>query len=155
MEVHAVSAALEHPVVFTCLRLLRPPYCVLFIVPHWPDTDVDTARSYSYTSMFRAMKSAILDRTNRGAAQLAHEGEYACSESSGSEAANDRVLESSSSTHSSVDQPAPDDLRSSSDHPDIMHHHADEYDSGRAWHFTQYGCRYFEQQAARDTTCKK
>ena len=130
---------------------------MLFIVPHWPDTDtdVDTARSYSYTSMFRAMKSAILDRTNRGAAQPEHEGDYACSESSGSEAANDRVLDSASSTHSSVDLPAPDGLRSSSDYADIMHHQTDEYNTGRSWHFTQYGYRHFEQQAARDITWKK
>ena len=130
---------------------------MLFIVPHWPDTDtdVDTARSYSYTSMFRAMKSAILDRTNRGAAQPEHERDYACSESSGPEAANDRVLDSASSTHSSVDLPAPDDLRSSSERADIMHHQTDEYNTGRSWHFTQYGYRHFEQQAARDITWKK
>jgi hypothetical protein len=98
------------------------------------------------------MKSALLDRTNRGAAQPEHEEEYACSESSGSKAANEQVLDSASSTHSSVNPPAPDDLRSSSsDHADRMHHQTETYlNPGRSWHFTQYGYRHFEQQAARE-----
>jgi hypothetical protein len=102
------------------------------------------------------MKSAILDRTNRGAAQPEHDEEYSCSESSGSEAANDPVLDSSSSTHSSVHLPAPDDSSSSSDHAGTMHHHQTAgYNPGRSWHFTQYGYRYFEQQAARDINWKQ
>lgn len=103
-------------------------------------------------SMFKAMKSAILDRTNHGAAHVEHEEEYACSESSGSEAANDQVLDSASSTHSSVYLPAPDDIRYSSDHVDTMHHHTETCKPGRSWHFTQYGYRHFEQQAAREFT---
>jgi hypothetical protein len=102
--------------------------------------------------MFKAMKSALLDRTNRGAAQPVYDEEYSCSESSGSEAANDRVLDSASSTHSSVHLPAPDDSSSSSDHADTMHHQTADYNPGRSWHFTQYGYRHFEQQAARDIT---
>jgi hypothetical protein len=105
--------------------------------------------------MFRAMKSAILDRTNRGAAQPEHDEEYSCSESSGSEAANDPVLDSSSSTHSSLHLPAPDDSSSSSDNADRMHHQTAENNPGRSWHFTQYGYSHFEQQAARDITWNK
>ena len=96
--------------------------------------------------MFKAMKSAILDRSNRGAAQVEHDEETACSESSGSEAANDQVLDSASSTHSFIYLPAPDDLRSSSEHADNMHHQTDTCNSGRSWHFTQYCYRHLNSR---------
>lgn len=105
--------------------------------------------------MFRGFKNAIFDRTNRGgAAQQADNGEgtteTACySESSGSEAANERVLESSSSTSSSVlsNPPSNPNPRPNNDNP--MHREIEDdatRDLGPKWHFTQYGHRQFEQR---------
>jgi hypothetical protein len=133
--------------------------CVLFIVLLWPpDTDVDSAappRHISYSSMFRGIKNAILDRTNRGGAVQAADNnerpaEPACySESSGSEAANDRVLESGSSTCSSVlSNPTENPIPRPNDDNTMRPEFEDDVtqDLGRTWHFTQYGYRQFEQR---------
>lgn len=105
--------------------------------------------------MFRGFKNAILDRTNRGGAvQQADNGEgfadTACySESSGSEAANEQVLESGSSTSSSILSipPAKPILRPNNGN--TMHREIEDdatRDLGPKWHFTQYGYRQFEQR---------
>jgi hypothetical protein len=131
---------------------------VLFIVPFWPHTDVDAAASpqhIRYSSMFRGFKNAILDRTNRGgAAQQEDNSEgpagTACySESSGSEAANEQVLESGSSTSSSVFSNPPANPNPRSNHDSTMHREIEDNatrDPGPKWHFTQYGYRQFEQR---------
>jgi hypothetical protein len=164
MEVHAVSAALESPVTWPLIAA-RWSYCVrvLFIVHLWPDTDVDAAappRHISYSSMFRGIKNAIFDRTNRGGAgQNADNNvgpaDTACySESSGSEAANDRVLESGSSTGSSVISNPPDNPIPRPNNDNIMRPEIEDdatWDLGRTWHFTQYGYRQFEQRTITRT----
>lgn len=105
--------------------------------------------------MFRGFKNAILDRTNRGgAAQQADSGEApvdtACySESSGSEAANEQVLESGSSTSSSVLSSPPANLNPRPNNDNTMHREIEDdatRDIGPKWHFTQYGYRQFEQR---------
>jgi hypothetical protein len=131
---------------------------VLFIVPLWPDTDVDAAatlRHICYPSMFRGIKNSILDRTNRGGAVQAagnnkRPAEPACHpESSGSEAANDRVLESGSSTCSSVLSNPPGNSIPRPNNDNTMRPETEDDATqylGRTWHFTQYGYRQFEQR---------
>lgn len=105
--------------------------------------------------MFRGFKNAILDRTNRGgAAQQADNGEgpadTACySESSGSEAANEQVLESGSSTSSSLLSHLPANPNPRPNDDNTMHREIEDdaiRDLGPKWHFTQYGYRQFEQR---------
>ncbi|GAB7326744.1 hypothetical protein MBLNU13_g10692t2 [Cladosporium sp. NU13] len=100
--------------------------------------------------MFRGFRNAILDRTNRGgAAQQAANGEgpaeTACySESSGSEAANEEVLESGSSTSSSVPSNPPANPNPRPNNDNTMRRESEDdatRDLGPTWHFTQYGYR--------------
>ncbi|GAB7326745.1 hypothetical protein MBLNU13_g10692t1 [Cladosporium sp. NU13] len=111
--------------------------------------------------MFRGFRNAILDRTNRGgAAQQAANGEgpaeTACySESSGSEAANEEVLESGSSTSSSVPSNPPANPNPRPNNDNTMRRESEDdatRDLGPTWHFTQYGYRQFEQRTI-DTQC--
>ena len=157
MEVHAVSAALQFPV--TCPLIAGCcSYCVCAVhCSFWPHTDLDAAapRHIRYSSMFRGFKNAFFDRTNRGGAgQAADDDEGvagpACySESSGSEAANEPVLESGSSTRSSLHSDPPDNPSLRPSNANTMHHEVEDdatRDLGRSWHFTQYGYRQFEQR---------
>jgi hypothetical protein len=104
--------------------------------------------------MLRAVRNVFLDRTNRGGAvQTAANDEGAAeiarySESSGSEAAYDQVLESGSSSCSSVLPITPDKPDHPPDHANTMHHENEDIsmqDLERKWHFTQYGYRQFAQ----------
>lgn len=103
--------------------------------------------------MLKAMRSALLDRTNRagreGAAERAEDGqEFAepltCSESSGSEAANDHILESSSNQNSTRSYQSDSSASGSSDDSAVLcgdrRHKPDP-----TWRFTQYGHRHVEQ----------
>ncbi|KAM0718794.1 hypothetical protein Q7P37_005865 [Cladosporium fusiforme] len=114
-----------------------------------------TARSRRHGSS-HTMRSALLDRTNRngreGVAQSS-DGDHdtseavACSESSGSEAANEHVLESASSDSAPSVARTPSSSDSEPDRDRTMQlvdHFHRRYTSGRSWHFTQYGHRQFE-----------
>lgn len=131
------------------------PRCSLFLCP---DTVINPLPRHLYTSMFKAVRSALLDRTNRssreGAAPAADIDRntaetVACSESSGSEAANEPVFASASSDQSSHDPNDSSDSNSISDNDGAMHPgyggHT-TYRPGHAWRFTQYGRRQFHQK---------
>lgn len=116
--------------------------------------DADASRRYIYPSMLSKVRNAILDRTNRGGsvqsgrAESAFAESVAYSESSGSEAANDRLLESPSSSQSSMLPPVPDGLDPGPDHVNAVHHESEDESAhgfGRCWHFTQYIHRQFQQ----------
>ena len=105
--------------------------------------------------MLRGLKNAIFDRTNRGGAVEAADSdegaaEIACySESSGPETANDPVLDSDSSTRSSLLSDPPDNPTLWSNNANTMHHETEgdaTRELRRKWHFTQYGYRQFEQR---------
>jgi hypothetical protein len=105
--------------------------------------------------MLRGLKNAIFDRTNRGGAIQATDndeeatGSDCYSESSGSEAANEQVLDSGSSTSSSLLSNPPVNPSFRPNTVNTMHHEIEDdatRELRRRWHFTQYGYRQFEQR---------
>jgi hypothetical protein len=139
--------------------ILRAAHCSLL-----PDTDIGAVPRLLhiyYPSMLRAVRNVFLDRTNRGGAvQITTNDEGAAevarySESSGSEAAYDQVLESASSTCSSPRPITPDEPGHQPDHANTMHHENKDNatpDLERKWHFTQYGYRQFAQHNHQTVT---
>jgi hypothetical protein len=102
-----------------------------------------------------------MDRTNRvGAAGTVEKDEAATetvpySESSGSEAANEQVLDSASSSHSSLLHTPPDDSDFQPIDDNTMHQETMDVairEPRRQWHFTQYGFRQFAQHTHRTVT---
>ena len=111
--------------------------------------------------MLRAVKNVFLDRTNRsGVGQVADHDEEAaasthCSESSGSDLANDRIWESEASSCTSLPVDSLDDSGFAPNHLSAMHHDTQDdaaRDPRQNWHFTQYGYRQITQHNHQPVT---